>query len=423
MKLNKPEPEVALAIILLALPLILIIGIPSLRLLSVNPPGWEMYNQIGAVRHNDVIMDSEDNFTNPRELMGVYWKVDWDDKTYGVPTIQVQTGDLHHVDFMGKTIPNTQPTDSITFERGNYSYFLDYHVYMFTVTIRTVADKTIVGVSPVWGLATIYHETSWPYTYKAPADSGTGQIGEAFKGGVYVKFVINPWQGFTYRDPPEAEGEDYYVLESCWAGVMNAYLANKEMGQTANQWDNRPNPEDGDMFFKAGLDRGNQVPMLLDDGCFGDPAPTVDWDPAVTPDEDIQSTVVLYLPVELLAGADAEFNGWGCSTNLYPCDVYVMYTVRIDVLTTHGFILHTAKEPPDPDPPSDYFSWAEDFWDGVFAAIGMMNPFRIFGPLAPFVAFVAILLLLGLVTLIVLAVFAPGVLALMSKRRPAPVDG
>ncbi|NIV68207.1 hypothetical protein GWN43_05095, partial [Candidatus Bathyarchaeota archaeon] len=55
-----------------------------------------MKNKVGAVRHNDVIMDSEEDFTHPRELMGVYWKVDWDNENYQVPTVEIQMGDLRH---------------------------------------------------------------------------------------------------------------------------------------------------------------------------------------------------------------------------------------------------------------------------------------------------------------------------------------
>lgn len=417
----KNNTKVLLIILLLGCVLAVMIGIPLLRLLTVYPPGWEMYNQVGAVRHNDAIMDSEDDFTHPKELMGVYWKVDWDNETYGVPTIQVEMGDMRHVDFMGKEIPSTQPADTIEFERGNLSYYLDYHIYMYTVTIRTLADKTIMGRGAT-GAWVIYHETSWPYTWDAITTAGGTEIGEPFKGGVYVKFVIDPWQGFTYRDPPEGEGDDYYVLDSCWAGVMNTYVFDRKMGQVENQWGQNPSDEDGKMFVKGGLDQGNQVPMFLDDGSYGEQAPRVDWGPTVTPDERIESRVVQYLPVEMLPGADVLFGGGlgKCSQDVYPCDVYVMYTLRVDVLTTHGFVLHSAIHPPEPTPPTDWFTWAEDFWDGVFSVIGMMNPFRVFGQYSSLVAFLFILGLVIIVILVLLAIFAPWAFRrLMGETRVA----
>ncbi|NIQ11760.1 MAG: hypothetical protein GWO23_19880, partial [Gammaproteobacteria bacterium] len=212
------------------------------------------------------------------------------------------------------------------------SYYLDYHIYMYTVTVRTIADKNEVK-NDWWE-----HETSWPWNQYNKL-SGTGvneKLGEKFAGGVYVKFIIDPWQGFTYRDPPPSENpeEEWYALEGCWAGVMNTYVADRRLGQVENQWGDSPDPDDdAQKFVGAGLDEGNQVPMLLDDGAYGSPAPDIDWDPTVTPDEDIESSVVQYLPIEMQPGADIDYDRWGYAIALNPCDVYVMYTLRVDVLT------------------------------------------------------------------------------------------
>jgi len=337
--------------------------------------------------------------------MGVYWKVDVDEPNYHVPTLQIEAGDIRHVDFTGKEIPADEPADSITVQRGDRYYYLDYHIYVMTITIRTIADKNIYkkpGMIPFFE-----HETSWeaeagekspPYTW-----NDENRIGMPFKGGVYVKFVISPWRGFTYREPPN----DEYTLENCWAGVMNAYVFRREMGQVENQWGDMPDPDPwAPMYFKAGLDVGNQVPMFKDDETFGTPAPRVDWDPSVTPDERIESTVVLYLPAELLAGAKFHTDIWTTIDDIYPCDVYVMYTLRIDVLTIHGFALQTAINPPEPQPPSDWFTWFKGFWENVAAWFS-----SVFGN--PMFGFIFMLLLI-IIVLVVLAVFAPGVLAAVS---------
>jgi len=69
--------------------------------------------------------------------------------------------------------------------------------------------------------------------------------------------------------------------------------------------------------------------------------------------------------------------------------------------------LETAWEPPEPDWPSDYFSWAESFWVTIFAG---WNPFGIFGPYAPLVAFIFLLVIIGIVGLAFLAIVAPKIL-------------
>lgn len=398
-----------IAVLVILLGVLVLIATPTF-LLSVYPPGWEMYNQIGALRHNDAVLDDEGDFTHPNERMGVYWKVDLDEENYYVPTIQVEMGDLRHVDFMGNELPASQPADSFVYERGNYSYYLDYHIYLYTVTIRTVADKERVGGG---GIITprFEHETSWPHEQWTPifGDNGYNEkIGEQFSGGAYVKFIIDPWQGFTYRDPPEAEEGYRYDLEGCWAGVMNTYVFDRLMGQVDNQWGQSPTPDNEALFFiRGGLDRGNQVPMFTDDGSYGTIAPKVDWDPSITPDERIESTVVQYLPVQMLPGAKLHHKWDGTVDDIYPCDVYVMYTLRVDVLTSHGFVLHSAEQPPDPVPPGDFFAWCESFWDDVFTKLGMANPFNVFGEFSGFVAFLFTLVIGFIILLVLLAIFAP----------------
>jgi hypothetical protein len=347
--------------------LLLYLWSSGLSRLGLVTPGWEIYNQVAALRHNDVIYTTEDQFTSPKELMGVYWKVDLDDPQYGVPTIMVQVGDIHHVDFSGRDIPNDQYAKTITVTRGNDTYYLDYHIYLYTVTIRTIADKVQYAGGGAFFVPKFMHETSFPYEGWNGIFGGVGStyVGKKFAGGVYTKFVISPWRGVTYRTAPEN-----YVLKNCWAGVMNTYVLKKDMGQVANQWGELPDPDPlAPMFVKGGLDEGNQVPMFEDDGTFGTPSPTVNWDPSLTPDVRIASTVVHYLPVELLAGAKLHTDWTGVMDDMYPCDVYIQYTLRVDVLQVHDFTLETAYKPPTPTPPTDFWSWAKSFWEGVFSGI------------------------------------------------------
>lgn len=376
---------------------------PFLRWVS---PGWEIYDQIGAIRSNDEIYSQSWQFTSPCELMGVYWKVDVDDPYYGVPTIMVQLGDIHHIDFTGREIPSDQVAASMTVTRGNSTYYLDYHIYKYTVTIRTIADRKldhVVGSVNMW-----YHETMWPWVGWGPFGGYAGpQIGQHFVGGAYTKFVICPWKGYSYREPPDDPPDDTYVLENCWAGVMNTYVLEKQQGQVENQWGQMPSPTSAQLFIGGGLDEGNQVPMFEDDGTFGTPAPVVNWDPSLAPDVRIESTVVHYLPIEMGVGASCQHAWDGDVENISPLDVAVMYTLRVDVLQTHQFTLASAIKPPEPSWPTDYFSWAETFWTWLWG----FNPFAIFGPYAAFVAFLCLLGIIAVIIVVLLAIFAPSVLA------------
>jgi len=381
-------------LLIVLLVLMLLVGVINMLKLSLISPGWEIYDQIGALRHNDIIYSDASQFTSPKELMGVYWKVDVDDPYYGVPTIMIEVGDIHHVDFTGQDIPNDQYAKTITVTRGTETYYLDYHIYLYTITIRTIADKS---TGPPW-----LHETSWPHEWDNGIIHGGDRIGEKFAGGVYTKFVISPWKGGTYRTAPEN-----YVLYNCWAGVMNTYVLKKEMGQIANQWGETPDPDSvAPMFVKGGLDDGNQVPMLEDDGTFGTPAPTVNWDPSLSPDVRIESTVVHYLPIEMLPGCKLSRNIMGSVIDIAPADVFVMYNLRVDVLQIHGFTLETAYKPPTPKPPTDFYSWVKSFWESV--GDWLSNPWTLFllGILGSFILLVLLLLFApGVVTIIATALF------------------
>lgn len=390
---------------------ILFFGLPAMYMYKQIPlklypyslvsPGWEIYDQIGAIECNDQIYSQAAQFTSPRELKGVYWKVDVDDPDCSVPTLMIEIGDIHHVDFTGRDTPNDQPASTLTFTRGNYSYYLDYHIYLYTVTVRTVADKIMYQSGNVLVPPSFKHETSFPYEWWNGiwGGGGTTYVGKKFQGGVYTKFVISPWKGGTYRNPPNAS----YILDKCWAGVMNTYILSRKMGQIENNWGTMPEPDrQAQMWVKASLDVGNQVPMFVDDGSFGTPAPTVNWDPTVTPDTRISSTVVQYMPMEMLAGAKLNLDAFGLMQDMYPCDVYIQYSYRIDVLQVHDFVLKTAVNPPWPQTPQDYVTWSMGWWEGFFAGIGnwFANPLN-----SLWFIFIAIIM-----AVLVLAVFAPSVL-------------
>lgn len=385
---------------------VLIFAGPLSRL-SLVSPGWEIYNQVGGLRHLSQVYSTAGDFTYPKDLMGSYWKVDIDEINYGVPTMMCELGGIRHTDFAGQDIPWDSPADTREVVIGDNIYYLDRHIYTYSVTIRTIADKNPYGggplVPPSWE-----HETSWPHTYWDPIyKPDDGYTGDTFEGGFYSKFVIMPWRGASYHEPPDADPGYHYELDGAWAGVMNSYVLQRWEGQIENKEGETPDPDpNAGIRIAGGLSVGRQIPMFEDDGTFGTPAPTVEWDPTLTPDVRIESTVVQFLPIEMDPGAKLSFNIIGQIDGLWTCDVFVTYLIRVDVLQSHEFSLQVG-DPPDEEDPTDYFSWALGFWDTL---LGDLNPFRMFGGWGSFVAFIFLMLVIGIIVLVVLAVFAPWVL-------------
>lgn len=402
-----------------ALVVLIVLGLASqglIKLPGMNwiAPGWEIYNAVGGIRYNSVDYTQASQFTTPRDLMGNYWYIDVDNATYGVANLMVELGDINHVDGTGRVTPVTEPAHTITKTIGNNTYELDEHYYTYVMTVRTVAD-IIKHPGSFLTIPTFEHETSWPYEmYQFSGRTGAfnpPHVGALFTGGVYTKFVIDPWKGpYSFVSPPNAS----YVLTGAWAGVMNAYVLTKQVGQVTDTWPNvGPSPggspitPDGDaMPIESGaIDAGHQAPMYQDVG-FGMSAPDAFWDPSVTPDSRLlnRSAVVIYYPMQLEAGAKLSIDIGQTVQDMYPCDVAVQITFRVDVLMSHQFTLQSAIEPPHPSWPSDFFGWSESFWTSL---LNGLNPFGFLGPFSPLAWFIVTLVALGFIGMIVLAIFAP----------------
>ncbi len=360
-KLRLKKPFMVFGLLIIAILAATMVMQPIQHGMTIAVPGWEIYNQIAAMQYPSGVKSGSSDFPSGQAFVsGPMWKVDDVALCSVIPTIMVQTGDIRHVDFTGMVTPNTEPAKTITKTIGNHTYTLDYHIYMFDISIRTIADYKQVSTS-LLGVPVYAHETSWADMSSDPLPGGvsSGQVGKQFDGGVYVKFVFSPWRGDN-TSPPEN-----YVLSNAWAGTMNAYVFSKEQGQVSNQWGDLPTPSNGaELFVKGGLDNGAQVPMFKDDGQYGNTAPRTNWDNNVSPDTRINSNVVLYLPVQEEAGAYLTKHWLTSETiGVAPCDVYVKYTLRIDVLQAHDFVLQTAYNAPTLAPPTDFYSWTKSFWD------------------------------------------------------------
>lgn len=135
---------------------------------TIVTPGWEIYDQIVGVRqekenHQNQIFTQSSQFTSPNFISAPLWKFDLDNPSSGVSTIEATVGDIHHVDFTGRDVPNSQAAQTITVTRGNHTYILDDHIYLLTVMIRSIADFQQVGGAG--NMPNFNHETSWPYTF------------------------------------------------------------------------------------------------------------------------------------------------------------------------------------------------------------------------------------------------------------------
>lgn len=383
-------------------------GLLELGNLSGNPswldPGWEIYNKMGGMKFNDQILTSVNQFTSPKDLGSASWTVDVDDPSWGIPTIMVEMSAIRHCDFSGaETEYNVAAMTLPPVTRGNETYYLDLHIYTFTVILRTIADREVVDRG-YFTAPLIKHETTWPYVAGTiSGGQGGTEKGKIWYGGAYVKFVINPWRGGTYHDSPTG-----YSIKDAWAGIMDAQIIYKDQGTVKNQWGNIPTAEaDAQPWIKAGLDNEARVNMFADDGTFGDKIPAINWDASVTPDTRPASTAVLYFPVELSAGAKTHANARFIVDDIYPIDVMIKYKVRVNVLQTHDFSLQGGRKVGELQWVEDYFGWSESFWTSFLHGL---DPFAFLGPLEPLVWFLVTVGIVIVIIVILVAIFAPWVL-------------
>lgn len=417
-------------IVLLAIAALIIAYVvsPSSFLFSIGgptivTPGWEIYDQIVGAQQGNTLYNRSSQFTTPNFISAPYWKFDVDNPNFGVPTMEVTVSDIEHVDFSGTQIPSDQPAHTFpSVTRGNNTYLMDEHIYMFTVTIRSVADVVHTGDIGI-GLTVPYfqHETSWGKCYSSGSgNSGGTEYGKPFDGGAYIAFVIDPWRGPVSDNSVSAPAN--YTIVNAWAGVMNAYVLSKKQGQVPNQYKDSNNPDnnnglptpsaDAEPQIKGAIEPGFPVPMFLDDDVFSTSAPKVTFDSQVNPDIRIQSTVALYLPIYIFPGA-ALYHDWlGNVQAIYPADQYIMYNVRVDVLQTHNFTLQTAVNPPTPQAPSDYYGWAQDWWTSFLHGL---DPFAFLGPLEPLVWWLVTAGIVLLIIFVLIAVFGPWVLPRLAR--------
>lgn len=256
-----------------------------------------------------------------------------DTSVYGMPDIIISRSDPKHSDFSGKEIPPSQPVDTVTVKlNDSYELVYDYHIYTFTVTIRTDADGKVVWSGVFSGVAGEF-KTAWGF--------------QAFEGTVYVTFSVNPWQ--IRQNATDG-----------WTGIMGAYAIDIDEGLVTGTAE----PTTGSQAT-PGYSKGSAINMYTDIG--GDTLNQIAWDSAKSIDSKIPSSVALAFPVTLAPGANINKDALGRITSFDPSNVFVKYTVRMDVLTVSGFTLYSGSHLPDEENPEESVTLGADFWRGVNA--------------------------------------------------------
>jgi hypothetical protein len=219
--------------------------------------------------------------------------------------------------------------------------------------------KQVAGDNTRW-----WHETAMGFEWKTNL-LGTGgeHIGQEFHGGAYVKFSCNPWGMEDY-------GVNTATFKRFWYGLMNMEVQTVAAGQEGDI----PETEFQHKGWAHGVAGPNeQLNMIPENPKLGGVYSPIPWDPQKILDPDTRSSAVVYLPIDLMAGArdtydQAYFMGMGGITSVTPLDYYVIYTVRVEACLVREF--GSSEEPNLGNehggirPNNDYTSYTPvTFWD------------------------------------------------------------
>ena len=290
---------------------------------------------------------------------------DFDNPAWGMPDIIATAGDVREE-------MSAWPYAPLESDVGNYKYVTTYHEYLFDVQIKTLADMSSVDAN---GTRVWTHETSMPFQYQTQTGAGGIYKGKEIKGKVYVRFSTLPWGFLDYGPIPD----NYSATNVYWLGVMNAKCEEIDTGLAAQ------NIDESDVIDKGwarGIEStGGPLNMMDDDGTFAVPYAKVPWDANKVLDPDIQSTIIVELPFDMMAGAIPVWDRWafmggGAIAQCKPVDYYLTYTVRMECLVVKEYAARDPGLPANPsriDPPQDYVGYQiPSFWDkyGLWIIIG-----------------------------------------------------
>jgi hypothetical protein len=332
--------RIAIVIIVLA---VLMMGGASIHF-STYRPGWELSAEIVAL-HCDGVEEEIHN------AIGSVVEWDPDEADYGRPNIIATVDEVYE-------ITPAMGYETLQSDVENFRYIAEMHEYLFELQIKTFAG---MYVEDIWGLNHWVHETSMPYEWHNNLGTGGSRIGKSFDGGVYVRFANLPWGLPDFGPAPEG-----YQFNAYWLGIMSAEIGDSIEGiatenpppQTYTGWGRKIAASDG------------PINMFTDDGTFAAPYAEIPWDPEKVLDENIKSTVIVEVPISLMAGAYENYNVWadigaGDIVDCKPIDYYVQYTVKMKCLVIKAYEYRDPGIDPNPSPiqpPNDYVPWTAPSW-------------------------------------------------------------
>jgi hypothetical protein len=281
---------------------------------SAYAGGWETQNAISRVT-----LDAQ---SRPLEGLHSYsWDTDgvWEEgegvtSTYDDPTIRVKTSYPFYLkQVSGKWVETDAP------------HLLDSYSREYSDTLKQVYNHYVFGY-------TITFQTLAKQYYKSQAysvfDYGFWYEDDVIDATARVEFGINPWT-------PTGAVDDWNVVGG-WAGIMSASAVSVEMGivdldKTENQGHTiEPHQSVGDALNMYGAE-----PLE-----FTDP----------TALEGVPQKAEIECGARLGAGALYTTDVLSKVNSIAVRNVYVLYTVRVDVMTTLQYELQvgkqTGQEPP-----------------------------------------------------------------------------
>lgn len=273
-------------------------------------------------------------------------------------------------------------------QRGDVTYFYYHHAYATVITVKTQSDQLDQG-----------------YLYQSLLETA-GEEGVPLVFTVRFQFIVEPWNiiGDVYTD--EATGEDY-VVTNAFAGVMAASYEIVDAGFTDRIMDARLD-EKGSADVLATVATGwtiikpeehTSCNMYKTDSGATTDINSVPSDPSTI--EGVPNKVYIDVSGTLQGGAAQPW--FAIST---PYDVFMQFTVRIDVLTAAGFTPVTGTDPL-PDPPDDIVVGPVPFFYPLAYALGQL--------FAEWWWMVAVII--GIVFIILVLIVATRLKALFSRSK------
>ena len=251
----------------------------------------------------------------------------------------------------GTSVIQAPPEDyirEISRASGDTMYFYHHHAYATVITVKTQSDRKDQG-----------------YGYQSLLETA-GEEGIPIDFTVRFMFKVDPWDivGNTYMD----NGTEYVVTDS-FAGVMGASYELVQSGFTDRTMQTRLE-EKGPSDVLSTITTGWTIikpevhtacNMYLPDGSMTD-LNGVPSDPSTI--TGVPNTVLIDVSGTLQSGAAQPW--FALAT---PYDVFIQFTVRIDVLTAAAFAPVTGTDPL-PEPPDDTVVGPAPFFYPLAYAIG-----------------------------------------------------